>query len=80
MRGTEQKLVLAIASGGGHWQQILRLRPERARTVYVTTDAVYARDVPGSDLLVVTDANRNVPPGLEYGRLLDFLSHAIEEL
>jgi hypothetical protein len=82
MRGTEQKLVLAIPSGGGHWQQLLRLRPafERERTVYVTTDAAYARDVPGSELFVVTDANRNVPPGLEYGRLLDFLSYAIEEL
>jgi UDP-N-acetylglucosamine:LPS N-acetylglucosamine transferase len=63
MRGTEQKLVLAIASGGGHWQQLLRLRPafERERTVYVTTDAAYAKDVLGSELFVVTDANRNVP-------------------
>jgi UDP-N-acetylglucosamine:LPS N-acetylglucosamine transferase len=62
MRG-EQKLVLAVASGGGHWQQLLRLRPafERERTVYVTTDAAYSKDVPGSELVVVTDANRDVP-------------------
>lgn len=63
MRGTEQKLVLAIASGGGHWQQLLRLRPafETARTVYVTTDPARAKDVQGSELFVVTDANRDVP-------------------
>jgi len=31
------------------------------RTVYVTTDGAYAKDVSGSELFVVTDANRNVP-------------------
>lgn len=63
MRGGEQKLVLAVASGGGHWQQLLRLRPafESGRTIYVTTNAAYAKDVPGSELCVVTDANRDVP-------------------
>jgi len=63
MGGREQKLVLAIASGGGHWQQLLRLRPafEGERTVYVTTDAAYAKDVCDSELCVVTDANRDVP-------------------
>jgi UDP-N-acetylglucosamine:LPS N-acetylglucosamine transferase len=63
MRGREQKLVLAIASGGGHWQQLLRLRPafEGERTIYLTTDAAYAKDVSGSELFVVTDANRDVP-------------------
>lgn len=63
MRQREQKLVLAIASGGGHWQQLLRLRPafEAERTVYLTTNAAYAKDVEGSELFVVTDANRDVP-------------------
>jgi len=58
-----QKRVLAIASGGGHWQQLMRLRPafERHSTVYLTTHADYAVDVPGSDLVVVTDANRDDP-------------------
>ena len=58
-----QKRVLAIASGGGHWQQLMRLRPafERQRTTYVTTNAQYGRDVPGSDVFVVPDANRDVP-------------------
>jgi UDP-N-acetylglucosamine:LPS N-acetylglucosamine transferase len=63
MHEAEQKRVLAIASGGGHWQQLMRLRPafERQHAVYVTTVAAYAADVPGSDLFVVTDANRDRP-------------------
>ena len=59
----QQKHVLAIASGGGHWQQLMRLRTafEGQRTSFVTTNAAYALDVPGHDLSVVTDANRNHP-------------------
>lgn len=59
----EQKRVLAIASGGGHWQQLMRLRPafEGQRMSFVTTNAAYATDVPGHELSVVTDANRDHP-------------------
>jgi UDP-N-acetylglucosamine:LPS N-acetylglucosamine transferase len=59
----EQKRVLAIASGGGHWQQLLRLRPafESQRAIYMTTDLAFGVDVPGCDMFVVTDANRNKP-------------------
>ncbi len=59
----ENKRVLAIASGGGHWQQLMRLRPafENQDAVYVTTNPAYAVDVPDSDLFVVTDANRDRP-------------------
>jgi len=61
--GMEKKRVLAIASGGGHWQQLMRLRPafERHDATYVTTDSAYEVDVPGSDIFVVTDANRDKP-------------------
>ena len=59
----QEKHVLAIASGGGHWQQLMRLRPafEGQRTSFVTTNAAYAVDVPGHDLSVVMDANRDQP-------------------
>ena len=59
----QQKHVMAIASGGGHWQQLMRLRPafEGKRTSFVTTNADYAADVPGHDLSVVTDTNRDHP-------------------
>lgn len=55
-----KKKVLAVASGGGHWVQLLRLRPAYAHhhVTYVTTDAAYAMDV-DSQLLTVTDANMN---------------------
>lgn len=63
MGAMEQKRVLAIASGGGHWQQLLRLRPafEKQRAIYVTTNPAFGLDVPGCDMFVVTDANRNKP-------------------
>ena len=52
--------ILAVASGGGHWVQLLRLRPafEGARVTYVTVRRSYASDVPGEDLRVVPDATR----------------------
>lgn len=50
--------VLAVASGGGHWVQLLRLRPalEGAQVTWLTTEAEYAREVEGP-LYVVRDAN-----------------------
>jgi UDP-N-acetylglucosamine:LPS N-acetylglucosamine transferase len=63
MEGMEQKRVLAIASGGGHWQQLMRLRPafESQDTAYLTMNAAYGKDVPDSEVFVVADANRDVP-------------------
>lgn len=50
--------LLAVASGGGHWVQLLRLRPafERVETIWLTTQQDYTRDVEG-ELHVVKDAN-----------------------
>lgn len=55
---TSRKRVLAVASGGGHWVQLLRLRPafENSDVIYMTTNAAYARDV-GDGVVTVTDAN-----------------------
>lgn len=53
--------ILAVASGGGHWVQLLRLRPafEGAQVTYVTTDPGYAQDLePGVRLRFVNDASR----------------------
>lgn len=52
------KKVMAVASGGGHWVQLLRLRGAYAHhdVTFVSTNAAYAKDVNGP-LLVVTDAN-----------------------
>lgn len=61
--------VMAIASAGGHWVQLMRLRPAWAgfRVTYVTTDADFHQTVrqhaeqdgePTPDFHTVTEANR----------------------
>jgi UDP-N-acetylglucosamine:LPS N-acetylglucosamine transferase len=55
-----RKRVLAISSGGGHWVQLLRLRPafEGCDVTYVTVNPAYRSDVPGQDFRVINDATR----------------------
>lgn len=55
---TPRKQVLAVASGGGHWVQLLRLRPafEHNDVTYMTTNAAYRKDISGA-LVTVADAN-----------------------
>lgn len=50
--------VLAVASGGGHWVQLMRLRPAFAgeSVTFLTTNAGYSKDV-GGGLVVVEDAS-----------------------
>ena len=52
------KKVLAVASGGGHWIQLLRLRPSfnGTRLRYMTTNHDFKKDV-SEPLYVVSDAN-----------------------
>ncbi len=53
--------VLAIASAGGHWVQLRRMRSafDGADTLWVTTDRGYASELDsGERLAVVPDANR----------------------
>lgn len=52
--------VLAIASGGGHWVQLMRLRPAfaDAKVTFVTVRPTYRSDVPDEDFRVVPDATR----------------------
>ncbi|MES2260816.1 MAG: UDP-N-acetylglucosamine--LPS N-acetylglucosamine transferase [Pseudomonadota bacterium] len=54
------KKILAVASGGGHWVQLLRLRPafEGLDVAYVTVQASYAAQVPGRRFYAVCDATR----------------------
>jgi UDP-N-acetylglucosamine:LPS N-acetylglucosamine transferase len=58
--GSRQTKILAVASGGGHWVQLLRLRPAfaGAHVVYVTVDRVYRTDIGPAPLHVVNDATR----------------------
>ena len=57
---SKPKRILAIASGGGHWVQLLRLRPafEGHDVTYVTVRDGYGADVPGERFRVINDATR----------------------
>lgn len=55
-----RKKILAVSSGGGHWVQLLRLRPvlDEHNTTYVTVQSSYAAQVEGKPFYVVKDATR----------------------
>lgn len=52
--------ILAVASGGGHWIELLRIRPSFVHETvhYVTVQDKYRADVAGSPFHVVRDATR----------------------
>jgi UDP-N-acetylglucosamine:LPS N-acetylglucosamine transferase len=57
----QMKKILAVASGGGHWVQLLRLRSllDQHDTTYVTVQADYEKLVGrGARFFKVTDATR----------------------
>lgn len=61
-----RKRVLAVASSGGHWVQLGRLRPAFAGhdVAYLTTDPGHCSEVAGARYYVVADANRWNKPAL----------------
>jgi len=58
---SKPKRVLAVASGGGHWIQLLRLRPAFAGhlTTFVSVDPAAAKDVAPARYFAICDANRD---------------------
>lgn len=52
--------LLAISSGGGHWVQLLRLRPafEGCDVTFATVRDGYREDVAGEDFRLIRDGNR----------------------
>ncbi len=52
--------VLAVASAGGHWIQLLRIRPafEGFETIFVSTKEGFGKMVEGNDYYYVKDASR----------------------
>lgn len=55
-----KRRLLAIASGGGHWIELLRVRPafEGFDVAYVSMFENYAASIPGSKYYTVPDASR----------------------
>lgn len=60
MSSSSRVTILAVASGGGHWVQLLRLRPafEGCRVAYATVNNAYRNDVAGHSFYCVRDATR----------------------
>ena len=62
----KQKPILAVSSGGGHWIQLLRLRPvwDTFPVVYASVDRAYRNDVYPNHYFVIPDGNRNTKAAL----------------
>lgn len=58
--GEQQRKVLAVASGGGHWVQLLRLLPafDAHQVVFVTVNPAYRPQVASHRFYAVRDATR----------------------
>lgn len=58
--------ILAIASAGGHWIQLLRLQPAflDGEVIYISTKPEFAKMVEGKSFYIVPDGNRNNKLGL----------------
>jgi UDP-N-acetylglucosamine:LPS N-acetylglucosamine transferase len=56
---SDRKKILAVSSSGGHWTELLRLRPafDGHEVVFVTTRADSRDEVPGHRVRIVPDAN-----------------------
>lgn len=59
-QGGRRKKILAVSSSGGHWIELLRLRPAFAghEVVYITTQKGSQSQVLGHRLHIVPDANQ----------------------
>ena len=57
-RPANRRRVLAVASGGGHWIELLRIQPafEGCDLAFVTVHDAYRHDVPGHRFYCVNDA------------------------
>lgn len=68
---TRKPRVLAVSSGGGHWVQLLRLRPafEDCEVSYATVRDGYRADVPDQCFHRIPDCNRWHPVALMHSTL-----------
>ena len=57
---TGERRVLAVSSGGGHWIQLMMLKPafERHQCSFASERTAYAKEVPGSRFYTLKKANR----------------------
>ena len=69
--------ILAIASSGGHWIQLLRLMPafKNQKVFFVSTHEGYRKQVDGNDFYTVSDGTRwqklkLIEMGIEVGKII----------
>jgi UDP-N-acetylglucosamine:LPS N-acetylglucosamine transferase len=62
-RERPRKKLFAVASGGGHWVQLLRLSEafSDCDIVFITVNKAYRADVKGHGFYTVTDGTRKTP-------------------
>ena len=60
MTALKNQKIMAIASGGGHWIQMMRLKPalQDLDVFYVSLDPTSAVDVPEARYYCIRDASR----------------------
>jgi UDP-N-acetylglucosamine:LPS N-acetylglucosamine transferase len=75
-----RKKLLAVASGGGHWVQLLRLSEafSDCEMVFVTVNEAYRTDVNGHKFYSVPDGTRKTPIRLIFTTLKLFWITCIE--
>ncbi len=63
-----RKKILAVASGGGHWIQLLRLMPafQSHDVTFVSTNIGFAKMVPNHQFFAIADSNRRNKTALFY--------------
>lgn len=63
MSAAPRRRILAVASGGGHWQQLMLMRPafEGHDVLYLTTMAGLPETHGAAPARIVPDCNRNEP-------------------
>ena len=68
---TRHKKVLAVASGGGHWVQLMRLREafDSCQCAFISVNEEYADDVQPAAFFRVPEANRETKLVLAYAAL-----------
>lgn len=59
----QRKTVLSVASGGGHWVQLLKIGAQLGdfNNVYVATSASFVQDVEGREFFIVSNFDRGRP-------------------
>lgn len=70
----KQRRILAIASHGGHWQQLMRIREsfEGRKVVYACTSIEHAAGFDENSYVVIRDYNQDQPIELFFGLIEAF--------